>query len=152
MASLNDLSEDQARLQTYLTQLPASGRCETALTLDSWQVLAYLSKLSPEAAASLLSKANPEKTVSQPRNEDSEVGNAEDQLIDISYSPNGPVQEGPEDGENVAAFVMRKLAAGPVISMRKNCVLKLADFFSIALILLLEATLLELSNSGVKRI
>ncbi|CAL1160306.1 unnamed protein product [Cladocopium goreaui] len=67
--------------------------------LSEDQVLAYLSKLSPEAAAALLSKANQEKNSSQLRNEDSE--------------------ERPEDGENVAAFVMRTLAAGNIAGAKR---------------------------------
>jgi hypothetical protein len=118
-----------------LTHILASSCCETALILDCWQVLAYLSKLSPEAAAALLSKANQEKNSSQLRNEDSEAWNAEDQLIDNSRGPSGLVQERPEDGENVAAFVMRTLAAGPIVPTRKHCVLKLADFLSDSIVL-----------------
>lgn len=84
------------------------------------QVLAYLSKLSPDAAAALLSKATSPKQ--PPLHEDLEAFQRQNiwkscrsrsfWLADVGHGQEAPVGE---DAADVAAFVMRALAAGAMM-------------------------------------
>lgn len=104
--------------------------------LATGQVLAYLSKLSPDAAAALLSKAT--STKEPPLHEDLEASQRQNiwkscrscsfWLADVGHGQEAPVGE---DAAEVAAFVMRALAAGAMI-----CV----DMFHVYLFTSLSAT------------
>lgn len=94
--------------------------------LATGQVLAYLSKLSPDAAAALLSKAT--STKEPPLHEDLEASQRQNiwkscrscsfWLPDVGHGQEAPVGE---DAAEVAAFVMRALAAGAMICGHVSC-------------------------------
>lgn len=88
-AMAQDLSEDQAQDPPIIL-------------LGSWQVLAYLSKLSPAAAAALLSKAKPVKV----------------EEVEVGQGGAAQVRQVPADVDSAeaAAKVMRALAAGHHLS------------------------------------
>ena len=101
--------------------------------LATGQVLAYLSKLSPDAAAALLSKAT--STKEPPLHEDLEASQRQNIWkscrscsfwLDVGHGE-APVGE---DAAEVAAFVMRALAAGAMICVDMFHVYRLYLSFS----------------------